>query len=728
MITSTLLNIDYQAKLLEFSISFYTFILIMGSSENNDSISYRKKIEHWLQGENELSVYLTAANDLPETLQFALDSFCSFEGIDAGAIYLVDQHSLSLDLFVHHGSADAFLNLASHTPDTDFYRLMESGKAVFTGVETIQSGILKESALSADFLGLALLPMTTNNRFIGCTILVSRHLEDFEPELQHILLSLSHQVSLVTGKLSIEAKLGKMREALDQIPEAVVITDTKGDIEYINLKFTEITGYTSKDVLGKNPRLLKSGRMLDEEYKIMWDRILSGKMWKGEFINRKKNGDIYWESASIYPIADNKGKVINFIGIKEDITYKKTLQEQLIKAKKEIEESGKIKSTLINSLSHELRTPLTEIQEYANFLKMEIHNKELLEKLNVIMTSGEHLINVLDSIITLAQIDSSLELDLETFDIVPVLNKLLAGTETKLSEKGANLHVKKLPDTLILTSDRRLLTLALEKIIENSVECTVKGSVSLNLSRINKNSKDYFEFTVHYTGRENKNAEPLRVYYPFITKSSKSANINETGSLSLDIASRIIKLLKGNLEFHQNDSQERKITVNIPWTESRKNKNLPLNGDRIKPEMPDLDTLLKILKRQPSALLVEDNEMNALLVQSMLRKTCKISLAKNGELALDLARKQKFDFVLMDINLGPGLNGMQVTQEMKKINHYVNVPFAAVTGYTLKEEKEKIRQSGINFFLGKPFKKEELFDVVRKMVYNIIQEENSFST
>lgn len=126
-----------------------------------------------------------------------------------------------------------------------------------------------------------------------------------------------------------ERQLRQLSRAVRQSPIVIMITDTNGSIEYVNPKFTEVTGYTFQEVLGKNPRLLKSGNMPCEVYRDLWNTILAGKEWRGELHNRKKNGELYWEAASISPVRDASGVVTHFLAVKEDITERKHDQERI---------------------------------------------------------------------------------------------------------------------------------------------------------------------------------------------------------------------------------------------------------------------------------------------------------------------------------------------------------------------------------------------------------------
>ncbi|MCP4257580.1 MAG: PAS domain S-box protein [Planctomycetes bacterium] len=126
-----------------------------------------------------------------------------------------------------------------------------------------------------------------------------------------------------------EAELRKLNSAVEQSPSTVIITDVEGNMEYVNPKFTQTTGYTSEEAIGKNPRILKSDQQPAEFYEDLWNTITAGREWHGEFCNRKKNGDIYWEMASISPILDSENQITHFVAVKEDITERREAQEEI---------------------------------------------------------------------------------------------------------------------------------------------------------------------------------------------------------------------------------------------------------------------------------------------------------------------------------------------------------------------------------------------------------------
>ena len=131
----------------------------------------------------------------------------------------------------------------------------------------------------------------------------------------------------ITERKRAEDQLRKLLFAVEQSPASIVMTDTQGNIEYINPKFTQITGYTIEEVVGKNPRILKSGETPPEGYKNLWETIMAGKEWHGEFHNKKKNGEFFWESASISPVKNADNIITNIVAVKEDITERKQAEE-----------------------------------------------------------------------------------------------------------------------------------------------------------------------------------------------------------------------------------------------------------------------------------------------------------------------------------------------------------------------------------------------------------------
>ena len=212
----------------------------------------------------------------------------------------------------------------------------------------------------------------------------------------------------VTSRKMNELRLLQLTQAVDQSPTSVVITDLQGMIEYVNPQFTNLTGYSSAEALGKSTSLVKSGQTPPEVYQAMWHTIQSGQTWSGEFLNRKKNGDLYWERAVIAPVKDPTGEIINYIAIKENITEMKTAEDALRRSEAELRAANcelEDRIAQISALQTELREqalhdPLTGLHNrraLGEFIEREmILSQRSGQPLSVILIDIDHFKSVND--------------------------------------------------------------------------------------------------------------------------------------------------------------------------------------------------------------------------------------------------------------------------------------------------------------------------------------------
>ncbi len=194
----------------------------------------------------------------------------------------------------------------------------------------------------------------------------------FTIEEQHLLNAIASRLGRYIERDNIETKLRKLSAAIEQCPVSIVITDTNGAIEFVNPYFTTLTGYSSEEVIGQNPRILKSGLTPPETYQKLWSSISAGKQWEGTLCNVRKDGSLFYENVMISPLRDSSGAVTNYLGIKEDITEKKNVYEQLIHSQK-IESIGE----LAGGLAHDLNNILSVINGYATLAQLGIDREHI---------------------------------------------------------------------------------------------------------------------------------------------------------------------------------------------------------------------------------------------------------------------------------------------------------------------------------------------------------------
>ncbi len=201
-----------------------------------------------------------------------------------------------------------------------------------------------------------------------------------------------------TKQKKTEEELRKFFRGVEQNSASIVVTNTGANIEYVNPKFTKVTGYSLGEAIGKNPRFLQSGKTPQETYKLLWDAITSGGEWKGEFCNRKKSGELYWEQATFSQVKNEEGSATHYIAVKEDITERKRMEEALHLAKEEAEKSVQLKDKFVSLVAHDIQSPFTAI---LGFLKLilgdrvhAIHEKHR-DQIERVVAKGEELLQTI---------------------------------------------------------------------------------------------------------------------------------------------------------------------------------------------------------------------------------------------------------------------------------------------------------------------------------------------
>lgn len=308
----------------------------------------------------------------------------------------------------------------------------------------------------------------------------------------------------ITKQKLIEQQLKKLSQAIEQSPVSVVITDTHGVIEYVNPIFSTVTGYQPSEVLGKNPRILKSGNLPREFYQEMWQTLLKGDIWRGEFMNRRKNGESYWENASISPIFNSSGEITHLVAVKEDITLRKEMEANLINARHIAEEANKAKSIFLANMSHEIRTPLNAILGFTQILHKDTTLTPVQkEKISIINKSGEHLLSLINNILEGSKLEAGrITLNLLTFDLAVLLHDIQNLFSLAVREKGLTFTIlteRTVPQCII--ADEGKLKQILINLINNAIKFTDRGHIKLTIHAEETNEQKIFlHFTLQDTG------------------------------------------------------------------------------------------------------------------------------------------------------------------------------------------------------------------------------------
>ncbi|MHC4217337.1 MAG: PAS domain S-box protein, partial [Planctomycetota bacterium] len=298
--------------------------------------------------------------------------------------------------------------------------------------------------------------------------------------------------------------LRKLKRAVEQSSSIVVITDPQGQIEYVNPKFTTVTGYTAPQAIGKNPRILKSGKQPPEVYAELWDALTSGKEWHGEFQNRKKGGELYWAAVSMSPIRDAEGTTTHFLAIQDDVTDRKAAEEELRQARAEAEAANRAKSSFLANMSHELRTPMNAIIGYSEMLMEEaedLEQDEFIPDLKKIHGAGKHLLALINDILDLSKIEAGkMELFLETFGVAPLIDDVSATVDALVKKKNNALKVECAEDLGSMHADLTKMRQSLFNLLSNAAKFTENGTITLSARRETSDSGDWITFGVADSG------------------------------------------------------------------------------------------------------------------------------------------------------------------------------------------------------------------------------------
>ncbi len=516
----------------------------------------------------------------------------------------------------------------------------------------------------------------------------------------------------ITEKKESEKKVLQLSRGVEQSPEMVIITDVEGKIEYVNPKVCEITGYTKEELIGKNPSIFKSEQTPKEVYKELWETILEGKVWKGELLNKRKYGGLFWENVIIAPIIDNEGNIINFIGIKEDITEKKKIREDLIKAKNKAEEMNKLKSNFLANMSHELRTPMVGILGFSEIIKDNITDGELKEYAELLYDSGSRLLESLNLILNLTKIEAdNIEIEKTSVDVITVIKRVVNLFQSEAYKKNLYLNFENENDKLVIETDERMLDQIITNLVNNAVKFTKEGGITVRVNRIRSNQ--LLEIIIKDTGIGIHKDKQDLIWDEFRQASEGAARLFEGTGLGLTITNDFIKRLGGEILLESDPGKGSTFTVRLPLvgkTDSGEEPEPVVLNDGHEPEINGEE------KKLPSILLVDDDNVMRDVTARFLKDICNLDFAADGTEGIEKAANNNYDIILMDINLKSKPGGVQVTNKIRELNGYEDKPIIAVTAYAMSGDKEKYLASGFTNYISKPFTKEDLVGLLEMYI------------
>jgi PAS domain S-box-containing protein len=523
---------------------------------------------------------------------------------------------------------------------------------------------------------------------------------DFTVEDENMLIAIASDAAVAIQRVRDTEELKRFKKIIESSFDVVVITDKNGNIAYVNPAFTTVTGYTATEVRGRNPNILKSGLHDDSFYGNIWENILAGKPWKGEFVNRKKNGEIYNTSAVIFPVLSDSGEVSNFVSIQRDVTEEKKLYEQLLRAQK-MEAIG----TLAGGIAHDFNNLLSAVIGYAEIVKDDMSETDPHYKhMSIIEGSAKRGANLAMRILNVTK-KEKLEYRVVSLNaIVETTLELLA----RSIPKNISIDMKLDPLLPSIKAESTQLQQVIMNLAVNARDAMPDGGrLLIETSSVGRESgaahglsspDGFVKLSISDTGSGIEEEIAQKVFDPFFTTKSRGTG---TG-LGLYIVHSIVTNHGGYVNLYSEPGKGSIFAVYLPASQEG-----PAEEEPVKEEE---------MKGTGTVLIIEDEPDVRELTKDVLERLGYSAIAaSDGREGIRTYREGKggIDVVVLDMIM-PLMNGTEVFQILKTIDPEVRV--VLVSGYSSEGFAgiSRLIKSGAKCFVQKPFTQKTLAKAIKE--------------
>lgn len=510
-------------------------------------------------------------------------------------------------------------------------------------------------------------------------------------------------------KFDLDYKLGLFMKYANDI---ILMMEESGNIIEVNTRAVEFYGYSEEEIYKLNIRDIRAPETIHDVDEIM-KRVIDEDGLVFETLHKTKSGEIKAVEVSARKFFIT-GKYY-FQSIVRDITERKKANELLIESKLKAEESERVKSNFLANMSHELRTPLNGILGFSEILQEETKDENTKEMAGVIHNSGIRLLDTLNMVLDLSRLEASkVNPQILPVNVCKILDESAILYRTVAEKKGLSLIYKctcKTPS--IINTDESLLHKVINNLINNAVKFTKKGEITIKFCKTVLDEMDAVEIKVIDTGIGIPE-EYLEVIFDDFRQVSEGLGRSFEGTgLGLTIVRDYIKLLKGKIEVESEPGIGSTFTVIVPSLKS--NKKILFNKD-----MKENFNKHKLKEGEKINLLyVEDDEDSRLIVKTILKDICNIEYAGKGDEAILMAKEKNYLIILMDINLGRGIDGIETAKKIREISGYEDIPIVALTAFAMKGDREEFLAGGCTHYISKPFRKDDLRNLVLKIIESL---------
>lgn len=483
----------------------------------------------------------------------------------------------------------------------------------------------------------------------------------------------------------------------------VVEFSPSGIILSANKIFLKMTGYREDELKGKHHSILVDQNEVKKN-RIFWKGLNAGKFKTGRFKRIRKDGEPFYIQASYSPILDANDQVIRITEIAQNITMETNYRLELEKAKAMADDLNVQKDHFIANMSHEIRTPINAITGFTDLLLDREQSPEARVQLEAIKTAGDNLLFLINDILDLSKIEAGIfQIEHQPFHLHGIIENVMAMLKLKATQKGLNFDCfisDDVPEYVI--GDKNRLAQILINLLGNAIKFTGQGSVRLMVSpAFHELNRLWLKFVVSDTGIGIPKDKLGTIFDRFTqAEENTSRKFGGTG-LGLNIVKLLIKKQNGTIYVESEMHRGSSFVFQLPYEITS-----PVEKEQLIPVQ------LPVAPKRPARILMcEDNPLNQKLVESILARTpYQLDLASNGIEGIKLLKGQKYDLVLMDVQM-PEMDGYQTTVAIRS-QLKLDVPVIALTAHSMIAERQKCLSFGMNDFISKPFKKDELLSKI----------------